>query len=502
MVWRGCLFHCYEVRLHLRKGGFLEMHAVMRYWILLGCLMRLCVLGAEPNVLFIVVDDLNVALGCYGDKVARTPQMDALAARGVRYEQAQAQFPVCGPSRVSFLTGRRPENTGVYVLDTAAHVALPKAQQLQEHFKQRGYHTVGLGKVAHHAGLVRHSGWDKYLDDKGEDAEEKEAIQLRHSGKTDGTPQVHVLSSDGARTRDGVNVRRLCEMLRKRGQDKRSFFYALGVHKPHLPWTVPKRFYDAFPDKVFTEMLKETAMVQVPGIGLQTELAGFPQPHSRAEALRGYYSCVAFIDELLGQVFMELKDSGLEDETVVLLTSDHGFHLGDHGGLWAKLSAFTQATRVPFILAGPGVPHGRVIREPVELLDVYPTLVGLTKGTLPEGLEGRGLETDFSSSADPVAAPERYAYSMVYHYDVAKSCDVLGRTVIAREWRYTQWGAGHGEELYVRVQDAGEYVNVVTEQTALKNQAQALLARHPQPKPGPVIRPRAMVKAQQPKSAH
>jgi uncharacterized sulfatase len=452
---------------------------------------------ARPNVLLVAVDDLNTALGCYGDARALTTNIDRLAARGVRFDRAHTQYPLCGPSRVSFLTGRRPEATGVYILDTPARIALPGAVQLPEFFKRQGYRTVGFGKIAHSARTNDPAAWDRYEDGASQDEEELAAIKERY-GSGDGRPRGMALSGDGRLTRDGRNAEAIRQLLAARQAGDPPFFYALGFHKPHLPWTAPKRFYDLHAKTAFAKTA-EPALRDVPAIALQTELTGFAQPDDFAEALRAYYACVSFIDHELGRVLDELDRRDLTRNTLVVFFSDHGFHLGDHGGLWAKLSAFGQATRVPLIVAGPGVPAGRSVAAPVELIDIYPTLAGLAGLVPPAPLDGRPLAPLFAAPAT-----ERVAYSLVYHYDVAAKRDVAGRTVIGPRWRYTEWDGGReGRELYLHADDVGEYVNRAAEAGAATDLAAAAakLRELPEPRPGPANRPRALLPAKEKKKA-
>jgi uncharacterized sulfatase len=272
----------------------------------------------------------------------------------------------------------------------------------------------------------------------------------------------------------------------------RPFFLAAGFHKPHLPWTAPRKFFDLYPHPP-DEPSGEPALQDVPAIALQTELTGFPGPDSRAEAQRAYYACVSFTDAQVGLLFDELDRQHLWETTLVVLIGDNGFHLGDHGGLWAKLSAFDESTRVPFLIAGPGAPAGRVVAAPVELLDLYPTLVSLAGLPVPAGLEGKSLVA-LMQAAEP-AAPA-YARSLVYHYDKARGIDIPGRSVIAGPWRYTEWADGReGREFYWRADAGNEYWNRVNN-PAFAGQvatAAALLHSGPEPKPGPAERPRALL---------
>lgn len=446
--------------------------------------------GAKRNVLFIVADDLNTDLGAYGAAQVISPHLDRLAVRGVRFDRAYSQYPLCNPSRVSFLTGRRPENTGVYVLNTPPRSALPDAITLPRLFRQAGYFTAGVGKIFHSRATNDPDAWDHFEDGAGEDEQEKAAIAARYGGG-DGRPRAHVLDGDGSRTRDGMNTATIKRLLGERAADRQPFFLALGFHKPHLPWTAPKKFFDLY-DPAQLQPAPEPAMENIPPIALQTELSGFPQPDSAAEAIRGYYACVSFIDDLLGSLVAELERLKLAESTTIVFFSDHGFHLGDHGGLWAKLSAFERATRVPLLIAGAGVKPGAVVDTPVELLDLYPTLAAHAELKAPATLDGVSLAAALRGEA----LPARRAASMVFHYDTQAQRDVLSRTIIDRAWRYTEWDRGAaGRELYVRASDPGEFRNRAGD-SALAPQladARATLTQLPEPKPGPANRPRALV---------
>jgi len=445
--------------------------------------------SAHPHILFIVVDDLNTALGCYGNTVVKSPNIDRLAARGTRFDRAYCQYPLCNPSRVSFLSGRRPETSGVYVLTTPARTAFPEAVMLPEFFRKHGYFSAGAGKIFHSVKMNDAASWDSYEDGPGDDPEEKAAIESRYGGG-DGRPRWHVLSTEGDQTRDGLNVRTIGRLLAEKTVGSTPFFLAAGFHKPHLPWTAPKRFFDLYPSAGITPTL-EPELRDVPAIALQTELSGFPQPDNRAEAIRGYYACISFTDSLVGRLLDQLDRLDLWKKTIVVLVGDNGFHLGDHGGLWAKLSAFDASTRVPMLIAGAGVPSGRVVTAPVELLDLYPTLVELSAFPAPVGLEGRSLVPLMQGRVESRAP----AASMVFHYDVAGKVDVMGRTVISEQWRYTEWAGGQaGREFYLRADDRGEYANRIADPALAPfvRSGQEFLRAAVTPKPGPANRPRAL----------
>jgi iduronate 2-sulfatase len=444
----------------------------------------------RTNVLFVVVDDLNTELGCYGNRVVKSPNIDRLAARGVRFDRAYCQYALCAPSRASFLSGRRPETTGIYAAKLAPRKAMPDAIMLPQLFRQNGYFCLGAGKVYHSTGHNDPKSWDVYQDGDGEDAQEKAALTARYGGE-DRVPRWYVLDGDGSKTRDGLNVRLIASRLTDHAKSGKPFFLAMGFHKPHLPWTAPKRFFDLYPTASLP-LPKSPPMNKVPEIALQTELSRVDQPESRAGAVAAYYACISFTDDNLGLLLDTLDRHHLWENTVVVLLGDNGFHLGDHGGLWAKHSLFENATRIPLIFAGAGVPRAKVVARPVELLDVYPTLADLTGLKAPPGLEGKSLLPLMKSDT---SEPGAHAFSMIYHYDAATDTDVVGRSVQTATCRYTEWANARSDrEIYFSDSDPGACNNRIGDPAVRAAQANAAqrLRELKMPKPGPVTRSRGL----------
>jgi uncharacterized sulfatase len=460
--------------------------------LLIGSAVQAATTTSRPNVLFVVVDDMNTDLGCYGSRVVKSPNIDRLAARGVRFDRAYCQYSLCNPSRTSFLSGRRPETDGVYDLKTTARTAMPDAVMLPQLFRLNGYFCAGAGKVHHNANHREPESWDFYSDGKGEDPGEIAAIEARYTKGASGTPKSYVLDSDGSKTRDGLNTRTINAYLEEHARTGRPFFLAAGFHKPHLPWTAPRRFFDLYPVGSMPEP-PSPPMHNVPQVALQTELSGFPRPESRVAAITGYYACISFTDANLGILLDTLDRTDLWETTVVVFLSDNGWHLGDHGGLWSKLTIFEAGTRVPLIFAGAGVPRGKVVTHPVELLDIYPTLAELAGLKPPPGLEGKSLVPAMrSNSPDPGA----HVFSMIYHYDTATGTDILGRSVRTTTYRYNEWSnSSRDRELYLASQADDDYENLADDNstTAMQREGQRLLGGLRQPKPGPAERPRAML---------
>lgn len=414
-------------------------------------------IAAEPasrlNVLMIVVDDLNTDLGCYSNKTVISPNVDRLAARGVRFDRAYCQYAVCAPSRQSFLSGLRPETTGIYEFKSLLREKMPDVVFLPQLFRQHGYFTGGTGKVFHDERQSdRETSWDFYADGPPQDAEEQAAIKDRYrhpEGQRPFGPWTK-LTGPEEKTWDGAASRTLAEKLTDCAHRKQPFFLAAGFHKPHLPWTAPTKYYDLYRNRPIAEP-RDPPIQGIPKIALMTEQFGNPLP-VRTEAISTYYTCISFMDAQVGLLLDVLDREQLWDDTVVLLMSDHGYHLGDHEGLYCKLTVFERGLRVPLIIAAPGLSKNTASPRVVELIDVYPTLADLCGLPAPARLEGRSLKPLLQK---PDAAWDRPARAIVHHEGV------VGKTVSNERWRYTEWDGGkRGRELYDHTVDPDEYRNL------------------------------------------
>jgi iduronate 2-sulfatase len=421
---------------------------------MIGCrACRAAALGGKTNVLFIAVDDLNVDLGSFGHPVVKTPHIDRLVARGVRFERAYCQFPLCSPSRESFLSGLRPETSGALAQGKLVRDLRPAAPYLPAHFRANGYFTAAAGKIFHKNDPAA---WEKYENADPIAAQEIKALKNRAETRERGEngPEWVPLDVDDVETGDGIVARRTVEFLREAAKDSRPFFVAAGFRKPHLPWTAPRRYFDLYPRERIPS-LQEPEMVGVPAIALQTDLHGAPKPEPVWQAVAAYYACVSFIDAQVGLLLAAMDELALWDQTVVVFIGDHGFHLGDHGGLWAKLTNFERSARVPLILVPPhSAATGQASRATIELLDLYPTLLELCRLSPPSGLEGDSFA---SLLLTPSGQWNHPAYTTTIHEGV------IGRSVRTARWRYTEWGEGVAAELYDHDTDPDEYRNVARE---------------------------------------
>lgn len=418
---------------------------------------------SRPNVLVVVVDDLNTDLGAFGQPRVQTPNIDRLVARGVRFDRAYTQFTLCSPSRESFLSGRRPESTGVISQNNKVRDVVPSVTYLHEHFRQHGYSTRSVGKVFHGNKSVT---WDADEGAKSKSAQENAAYDIRAKAEARAAHGVQWLPIDdpAEKTGDGIVARTAVQYLRAAAREEKPFFIAAGFRKPHLPWTAPREYFKRYPAETIPAVPRP-AMQGVPPIALMTDLTprsprwieefatvhGFP--FSEREAVGAYYACVSFIDDQVGLILAALDELKLRENTVVVFLSDHGFHLGDHHGMWAKLSLFERAARVPFAIVPP---RGRPGVSPrvVELIDLYPTLAELCGLPRPPETEGRSL---VPLLGNPEASWSGAAYTNVIHEGV------LGLSVRTDRWRYTEWTDGQrvvASELYAHPADAGELHNL------------------------------------------
>lgn len=408
----------------------------------------------RPNVLFITVDDLNPSLGCYGNPLVRSPHVDRLAAEGVRFERAYCQYPLCNPSRSSFMTGRLPTTTQIMDNTTWFRAPAPDVVTLNQHFRAHGYVTLRSGKI-YHGGLDDDKGWTE----GGEPVvPPKPRTPQENERRRQTSDRWEALPGPEENVADARNATRAIELIEK--HKGKPFFMALGFSKPHTPFLAPKKYfepYDAAAVKLPPDFApRPTACRGAPAGALTPNGDIFiRRDASEAEArqmIAAYYACVSFVDAQVGRVLAALDRLGLRGNTVVVFLGDHGFHLGEKGK-WSKHgSLYEVGTRVPLIVSAPGLARGRASGRTVELLDVYPTLVELCGLPAPPGLEGRSLKPLL---VDPGAPWDKAARG------VSKHGKTLGRAVRTERYRYVQW---EGEaELYDHDADPHEMKNLAAD---------------------------------------
>ena len=439
--------------------------------------------GADrPNVLFIVADDLRVELGCYGS-AAKTPNLDGLAARGVRFDRAYCQQAVCNPSRSSFLTGKRPDSLHLWVNGTHFREKNPDVTTLPLWFKEHGYETRCAGKIFHNwhttaKGDRRSWSADEFLyyANHGDDRPEVKGELPPNLALPIGRDYGSVPLCERREVPDDAyyDGRVAAEAVKVLGQVKdRSFFLAVGFWKPHAPFNAPQKYWDLY-DPANLPPLNPARPEGAPEWAFHDsrEILGVPPRQITptasqvAEMRHGYFANVSYMDAQVGKVLKALDDQKLTDRTVIVFVSDHGYHLGEHG-LWAKTSCFEFDGRVPLIIATPGTRNaGKSTPALVELLDLFPTLTDLCGLTTPAGLEGVSLAPVL---ADPARSVKSAAFTQhprpAYSDRTASGLpEAMGTSVRTASGRYTEWrdwntGALLGAEFYDHVHDPNELMN-------------------------------------------
>lgn len=447
----------------------------MAGWLLLGLFASVAANVPEAaattkNVLFIVSDDLNNHLGCYGQPV-RSPHIDRLAATGLRFDRAYCQFPLCNPSRASFLTGRRPDHTEV--LNNAVYFRRrhPDWVTLPQMFRQNGYHVARVGKLYHYGvpneigtnGLDDPPSWEQVINPRGRDRDdEPEIFCINPRAGFGGT--LSWLAADGtdAEQTDGKGAMAAVKLL-EAYQDK-PFFLAVGFYRPHTPYVAPKPYFDEYPPSKLKmpgagEPANDRADIPAPAITVRPPNYGLEEKVQR-EALQAYYASVTFMDAQVGYLLDALTRLKLDGNTIVVFFSDHGYHLGEHG-LWQKQTLFEESARVPLIIRVPGMgTAGKASVRPVELIDLYPTLAELCGLKAPEGLDGKSVASLLN---DPKAPHKEGAITQTQRARQGRP-PFMGYTIRTDRWRYTEWDGGkEGVELYDHDVDPREWNNVANE---------------------------------------
>ena len=426
------------------------------------------------NVLFIVVDDLRPMLGCYGHAEMYTPNIDRIAQRGTVFNRAYCQFPVCNPSRASVLTGLRPDSVGIYDNPTDFRTVLPEVVTLPQHFKENGYHTRSVGKVAHGG-----AAWE-------DDLSWSEPIwRERWRGIDKGTsPSWDALDVQDDDLQDGRIAKTTVDVLAE--IRNRRFFLAVGFNKPHLPFYAPGKYFDLYNLQDFELPADSTLPFGAPQIASNPKAIHAYEDISTApplsdektlELTRAYAANISYIDAQVGRILDQMDMLNLTEKTSIVFWGDHGFHLGEHG-MWRKNTLFEVAVRSPLIVSIPGQSFpDRTTDSLVELIDIYPTLCNICQLPIPEEVEGISMAPVIE---DPMLPWKTAAFAQLRRtFGNAGSVD--GYTMRTDQYRYTEWGKNgeRGVELYDYMTDPHETVNIahqpenkeLIEQLSLKLQA-------------------------------
>ncbi len=466
----------------------------MRYIVTALLLILPSLHAAKPNVLFIAVDDMRPDLGCYGNTIIKTPNIDRIAARGIVFNKAYVSQAVCSPSRTAIMTGLRPDVTKVWDLETHFRVAQPDCITLPQHFKANGYHCAALSKV-YHAGFEDGRSWNEphwYPKGRAVDTDPvdwtkqivtrhdvsveeysapQEGGELRKNGKGPKKgPAYEVSAKEDDQLPDGATaveaVKRLAA-LKSKGEP---FFLAVGFLKPHLPFVAPKKYWDLYDPNTMPVPTTHKLPAGSPEWAGHTngELHAYPGvpkenpiPADFAKTLRhGYYACISYTDAQIGKLLDALDKEGLADNTIIVLWGDHGWQLGDHG-LWHKHTNFEIAARAPLLISVPGTKTaGQKCEAPVEFVDVYPTLADVCGLPIPTGLGGGSLKNFIENPAAPATDVAISQYPKK-----TEEVQVMGYSIRNDRYRATFWRERNGAkiiatELYVEQNDPTETVSL------------------------------------------
>ncbi len=395
--------------------------------------------SSKPNVLLIVLDDMNMNLGTYGHTLVKSPNIDRLASQGMRFDRAYCQFSLCNPSRASFMSGRRPETTGVLRNADPPRVKLKDEAFLPEYFSRNGYFTAGVGKVMHDR-VENAVKWDVFEGP----AQVGDLPAQKHCGghwwcATDNKDEEE---------RDGRVARRIIKLI-EQNKDK-PFFIAAGFSLPHSPWYAPRKYFDLYP-------LETIPLPEADTDNQNTE-------ENKRQSRASYFACVSFVDAQIGLIIDELERQSLADNTIIVFTSDHGFHLGEHG-IWDKRSLYEESARVPLIVFAPGKQGGASSARIVELVDLFPTLAELCGLPTPDGMEGTSFVPLLT---DPARAWKKAAFTLT----IKSKKSPLYRSVRTERYAYIEGAGTDPAELYDHQTDPAELKNLATDPAYRKTVAE------------------------------
>ncbi len=446
------------------------------------------------NVLFIAVDDMRAQLGCYGNKLVKSPHIDKLAARGTLFTRAYCQQAVCNPSRASLLTGLRPSTLGIWDLPTHFRQHFPDIVTLPQWFRQHGYYTQNIGKIFHNWRQDDYKGdslsWSvpavMHFNTHGAD---KAMVKGELPPNLTDVPRCEMRDVPDDAYFDGRIANLAIKALQELKEKRQPFFLAVGFWKPHAHFNAPKKYWDMYDRKQITPPANPNPPKDVPKIalhdareilrGFKNRPGGKPTPSDVITLRHGYFAATTYVDAQIGKVLAELDRLGLADNTIIVFWSDHGYHLGEHG-LWAKTSNFELDARVPMIIATPDHPGGQRTDSLAELLDLYPTLVDLCKLPVPRHLEGVSLRPVLNDPKTKVKDGAFTWHPRPAYPPERTDPEVMGYSLRTPQYRYTEWrdfktGKVVARELYDHAKDSQETVNLVARPEYAK--AVAALAR-------------------------
>ncbi len=419
---------------------------------------------AKPNVIFIIADDLNCDIGAYGNSIIKTPHIDELSRQGVLFENAHNQYPLCGPSRASFMTGMYTDQTKMTRNNMYIRNSIPDAITMGQRFRQQGYQSIRIGKIFHYdnpsaigtSGTDDPHSWDQTVNPYGRDKIEEYKINTLSPRRYGGTLSWLAASGADEEYTDGIVASEAIEYLDQFSKNGQPFFLAVGFYRPHTPFVAPQKYFDQY----------ERSSIAIP-ISTDEYLKSIPPPAAKSirakknqlhleedlakEIKEAYYASISFIDAQVGRILNKLKESGLLENTIVVFTSDHGYHLGEHGH-WQKQTLFENATRVPLIISIPSnESFSARSNSPVELIDIYPTIMDLANIDVPNHVVGKSLKPIIDNQTSDIRESALTRWRNGY-------------SIKTKRYRLTSWGENGelGFELYDHQRDKQELINLAS----------------------------------------
>lgn len=456
--------------------------------------------AASKNVLFIAVDDLKPNIGAYGDAIAKTPNIDKLANRGLLFESAYTSQALCSPSRNALLTGIRPTTLGIYNLGVNFRLVAPDAVSLPQQFLKNGYRTEAVGKLYHvgHGNKDDEKSWSVPTTRPAAPTyalKENQAAAGKNKGskeKARGAAYESADVADDTYTDGKIAEEIIARLEAAKARPDTPFFIGAGFYRPHLPFVSPKKYWDLYdPAKLkLPDFRKAPEGAPAASTRPNGEISGYKgipkdgivDDAQQLKLLHGYYAAVSYTDAQIGKILDALDRLGLAENTIIVLWGDHGWHLGDHG-LWAKMTNLEQATRIPLIISAPGVTKpGSKTKSLAESIDLYPTLLELADLPKPDStpkLEGKSL---VSVLKDPSASVNDHVLQVIPRNGL------IGRSLRTSSHRYVEWkkpgaAADTAEiELYDYTTDPEEKKNLATSQPEIVAKLREKLSAYPEAK--------------------
>ncbi len=463
--------------------------------------------SGKPNVVLILVDDLKPVLGAYGDKTAITPELDKLAAKGVRFDSAYCNQAVCAPSRFNLMLGARSTTLGIYNFGRNFRDYYESAVTLPQHFKNNGYTAESMGKIfhighgtygddaswsiPHHKDLVIEYADPKSKPDGGMTKEEALFSNKPAKGLPRGAAWESPDVADDAYADGRVAAHAIKRLKAAKENPAQPFFFAVGFARPHLPFSAPKKYWDLYDPAKLPMPVNEKAPAGAEGVKRGGEIAQYsPVPEKipagglydeplKRQLIHGYYASTSYVDAQIGKVIRAIDELGLAENTIIVLWGDHGFHLGDLG-IWTKHTNFEQANRIPLLVVAPGVTKPNTATKTfAETVDIYPTLADLAGLPMPK----QPFAIDGKSLVPSLKTPATLTRDHAYH--CFPRADLLGRSIRTERYRFVEWrkqdatASVAAVELYDYVADPLETKNHAAEKPAVVAELQAILAREP-----------------------